>query len=170
MDWGAILGLIVAIAIPVAGGFAGAKFGAGGDSPWYRQLNKPPWTPPSWVFPVMWTTLYILMGIASWLVWKDGGFKRHALPLAIYIVQLILNFAWTPIFFGYHRFDFAFAEIVLLWLAILATIILFWPVSHAAAYLLIPYILWVTLAASINLYVLIYNPSDGLTQPLQQSY
>ncbi|KAJ7513914.1 hypothetical protein O6H91_23G048700 [Diphasiastrum complanatum] len=161
MDWISIGALILAIAIPVAAGFAVATLGGGGDSDWYRSLDKPPWTPPNWVFPVMWTALYILMGVASWLVWKQGGFKAQGLPLGFYIAQLVLNLLWTPLFFGLHRFALAFAGIVLLWVVILVTIVLFWHVNHNAAYLLLPYIIWVTLAASINLYIWIKNPNDG---------
>ncbi|KAH8938172.1 hypothetical protein BDL97_16G068100 [Sphagnum fallax] len=162
--------LIIAVAIPVAVGFIGtAVGGGGGDSDWYKQLNKPSWTPPNWVFPVMWTTLYVLIGIASWLVWKEGGFEHQSYPLSAYIFQLLLNFLWTPIFFAWHRFDLALVEIVILWLAIAVTIYLFWHVHTIAAYLLVPYILWVTVATALNWYIWLYNgPSQqDITQPLQ---
>ncbi|KAJ7295250.1 hypothetical protein O6H91_05G110600 [Diphasiastrum complanatum] len=161
MDWISIGALIIAVAMPVALGFLATSISPGANTDWYRSLNKPPWTPPNWVFPLMWTILYILMGGASWLIWKEGGFKTQALPLGFYIAQLILNFLWTPLFFGLRYFGLAFVEIVLMWVAILVTIILFWPVNHAAAYMLLPYIIWVTLAASINLYVWIRNPKQG---------
>ncbi|XP_024365992.1 uncharacterized protein [Physcomitrium patens] len=159
--------LVVAVFVPVAAGFSGTAFGGGGDTEWYKELNKPSWTPPDWVFPVMWTTLYILMGISSWLVWKEGGFAAQGYPLGAYIFQLALNFLWTPIFFGMHRPGYALVEIVILWLAITVTIFLFYPVNPIAAYLLIPYIAWVTVATSLNWYIWLYNGGTDITQPLQ---
>eukprot|EP00245_Coleochaete_scutata_P005220 TRINITY_DN185_c0_g1_i2.p1 TRINITY_DN185_c0_g1~~TRINITY_DN185_c0_g1_i2.p1 ORF type:complete len:172 (-),score=25.63 TRINITY_DN185_c0_g1_i2:583-1098(-) len=152
MDW-ELLGLVIAILIPVGQGFLSTFLsdGGGGDSEWYKSLKKPWYTPPGWVFPVMWTSLYLMMGIASWLVWKQGGFKHQSLPLSVYTFQLILNFLWTPIFFGMHQIGLALVEIVVMWFAILATIYTFYPVSHTAAYLLVPYIIWVSLATSLNL-------------------
>ncbi|KAG0619004.1 hypothetical protein M758_4G108900 [Ceratodon purpureus] len=158
--------LALAVAFPVAVGFSGSSFG-GGDTDWYRSLNKPPWTPPGWVFPIMWTTLYILMGVSSWLVWKEGGFAVQGYPLGAYIFQLVLNFCWTPLFFGLHRTGYALVEIVILWLAIAVTIYLFLPVNPIAAYLLVPYIAWVTVATSLNWYIWMYNGSSDVTQPLQ---
>ncbi|KAG6544069.1 hypothetical protein Mapa_014486 [Marchantia paleacea] len=150
--------LIVAIAIPVGIGFLGTTFGGGGESEWYKSLDKPSWTPPGYVFPIMWTTLYVLMGIASFLVWKEGGFRAQAYPLAVYALQLVLNLAWTPLFFGLHRPDYALGEIIVLWLAIAGTIYMFFQVNHVAAYLLIPYILWVTVATALNAYIYMHNP------------
>lgn len=161
--------LIVAIAIPIAGGFIGSSFG-GGDSEWYKKLNKPSWTPPNWVFPVVWTTLYVLMGVASFLVFQEGGFYYQAFPLGAYVVQLIFNFGWTPIFFGLHRPDVAFVWIVLLWLAVATNIYFFFGVSQLAAYLLIPLIVWVTVASVLNLYIWRNNstphPPSEITAPL----
>lgn len=165
--------LIVAIAIPVAGGFIVSTVG-GGDSEWFRQLDKPSWTPPNWVFPVMWTVLYVLMGIASWMIWKQGGFRGAAYPLGLYVFQLVLNFAWTPLFFGLHRPDLAFGEIILLWLAVVATTYFFFIANHTAGYLLIPYILWVTVAATLNGYIFLHNPLSqdsgyDITTPLRNN-
>jgi len=169
LSFSSIGALLLAVAIPVAVGFIGTAVGGGGDSDWYRQLNKPSWTPPDWVFPVMWTTLYILMGVSSWLVWKQGGFSQQSYPLGAYCFQLALNFMWTPIFFGMKRPDFAFVEIVILWLAIAVTIYLFWPVNAIASMLLLPYILWVTVATALNWYIWMYNGngSSEVTQPLR---
>lgn len=162
---------VVFVGLPVAVAFMGTLVSGGADTEWYKELNKPSWTPPGWVFPIMWTTLYILMGVASWLVWKEGGFAAQGYPLGAYIIQLALNFLWTPIFFGMHRPGFALVEIVLLWLAIAVTIYLFLPVNPIAAYLLIPYIGWVTVATSLNCYIWMYNGagSSDVTQPLQFS-
>jgi benzodiazapine receptor len=164
-----ILALVVAVAIPIGVGFLGNVAGGGGVDDWYRELNKPSWTPPDWVFPVMWTTLYILMGVSSWLVWTEGGFSLQAYPLGAYIFQLVLNFLWSPIFFGMHRVGHALVEIIILWLAIAVTIYLFFPVNAVAAYLLVPYIAWVTVATALNAYIWLYNGDggSGVTQPLQ---
>jgi len=132
--------------------FAAAAFGGlfmPGE--WYASLKKPTWNPPGWVFGPVWTALYTMMALAAWLVWKRGGFAAQRRPLALFLVQLGLNAAWTPLFFGLHRPGLAFAEIVLLWLAIAATLATFWRVSRAAAWLLAPYLAWVSFAAALNL-------------------
>ncbi|HYE33445.1 MAG TPA: TspO/MBR family protein [Methylomirabilota bacterium] len=117
---------------------------------WYASLRKPSWNPPSWVFGPVWTALYTLMAVAAWLVWRQGGFAAQRPALTIFVVQLALNAAWTPLFFGLHWMGVAFTEIVLLWVAIGATIVAFHPVSRAAAWLLVPYLAWVSFAAALN--------------------
>lgn len=107
---------------------------------WYASLKKPAWNPPGWVFGPVWTSLYTMMAVAVWLVWKRGGFAAQRRALALFFVQLALNALWTPLFFGLHRPGLAFAEIVLLWLAIAATLATFRPVSRTAAWLLAPYL------------------------------
>jgi tryptophan-rich sensory protein len=131
--------------------FAAASFGGlfmPGE--WYAGLKKPSWNPPARVFGPVWTALYTMMAVAAWLVWKRGGFAAQRRPLALFLVQLALNAAWTPLFFGLHWTGVAFAEIVLLWLAIAATIAAFRPVSRVAAWLLVPYLTWVGFAAVLN--------------------
>ena len=115
---------------------------------WYLTLRKPGWTPRPWVFPVVWTPLYIAIALSGWLAWRETGL--FVLPFAAYGVQLLLNAGWSAVFFGLHRPDLALGEIVLLWLSILATIVGFAPVSAAAAWLLVPYLAWVTVAALLN--------------------
>ena len=117
---------------------------------WYASLNKPAWNPPGWILGPVWTALYTLMAVAAWLVWKRGGFATQRRPLALFLVQLALNAAWTPLFFGLHRPGLAFAEMLLLWLAIAATLAAFRRVSRAAAWLLAPYLAWVSFAAVLN--------------------
>lgn len=117
---------------------------------WYEQLAKPSWRPPNWLFAPVWTLIYLTIAVSGWLVWREAGLAEGALPLAIYLVQLLLNAAWTPLFFGLHRPDLAFVDIVLLWLSIIATMMAFHPVSQTAAFLLLPYLLWVTFAAALN--------------------
>ena len=117
---------------------------------WYATLKKPSWNPPGWIFGPVWSALYPMMAVAAWLVWKRGGFAGQRRPLTLFLVQLALNAAWTPLFFGLHWPGVAFAEIVLLWLAIAATIAAFRLVSRAAAWLLVPYLAWVSVASVLN--------------------
>jgi tryptophan-rich sensory protein len=125
---------------------------------WYASLQKPSWNPPSWIFGPVWTALYTLMAIAAWLVWRHGEWRLQRRPLTLYLVQLALNAAWTPIFFGLKRPGLAFAEIVLLLAAIVATAVAFRPVSRAAAWLFVPYLAWVSFAAFLNLTLWLLNP------------
>lgn len=117
---------------------------------WYATLQKPSWNPPGWVFGPVWSALYTMMAVAAWRVWQRGGFVAQRKPLALFLGQLLLNAAWTPLFFGLHRPGIALIEIVLLWLAIAATLAAFRPVSRAAAWLLAPYLAWVSFATLLN--------------------
>ncbi len=131
---------------------------AGMGSPpgdWYALLAKPEWNPPAWIFGPVWSALYLMMAIAAWLVWKRDGWHR---PLLLYFVQLLLNAAWTPIFFGAHQLGWALAEIVVLWVAILLTLLGFRGVSRTAAWLFVPYLAWVTFAAFLNFTLWRMNP------------
>ena len=137
-------------------GFVGACFLAAvtgamfppGD--WYERLAKPSWRPPNWLFAPTWTVIYLTIAVSGWMVWRKSGFAGAALPLAIYLLQLVLNAAWTPIFFGLRRPALAFFEIIMLWLSIVATIATFHSHSVAAAWLLLPYLAWVMFAAALN--------------------
>jgi tryptophan-rich sensory protein len=117
---------------------------------WYATLKKPSWNPPGWIFGPVWTALYTMMAVAAWLVWKRGGFVAQRRPLKRFLVQLLLNAAWTPLFFGLHWPGVAFVEIVFLWLVIASTLAAFRPVSHVAAWLLAPYLVWVSFATVLN--------------------
>jgi benzodiazapine receptor len=118
---------------------------------WYATLTKPTWTPPNWVFAPAWTTLYILMAVAAWLVWEQKVTTAIVLPLAAFLVQLLLNIAWSALFFRFHLPGAAMVEIIVLWFSILVTLILFWRVSSAAGWLLVPYLIWVAYATSLNI-------------------
>jgi benzodiazapine receptor len=126
---------------------------------WFADLNKPSWNPPSWVFGPVWTLLYIAMAVAAWLVWRTGGWKLRAPALTAFMVQWLLNALWTPLFFGLHRVDLALVDIVLMWLAIAATIAMFYRISKPAAYLLVPYLAWVTFATALNFAIWRLNPT-----------
>jgi translocator protein len=145
------LKLIISIAIPVLVGATAGFFTASGVESWYQNINKPSWNPPSWIFGPVWTTLYVMMGIALFLVWKSEAsdvLKKTA--IAIFAVQLVLNFFWSFIFFSQHQPGWALVEIMVMWLAILFTIFAFANVSKTAAWLLVPYISWVSFATVLN--------------------
>jgi tryptophan-rich sensory protein len=135
--------LVLCFAAPALGAFSM-------PDAWYASLRKPPWNPPGWVFGPVWTLLYAMMAVAAWLVWRRGGLAAQRGPLAWFLVQLALNAAWTPLFFGLHRPDWAFLDIVLLWIAIAATLASFRRVHRGAAWLLVPYLAWVSFAAVLN--------------------
>lgn len=146
--------LILCIAIPLAaGGLAGLLIRNSMET--FQSLNKPALSPPGWLFPVVWTILYILMGIASYLVLVSGKPNRSA--LSVYGIQLIFNFFWSIIFFNFEAYLFSFVWLIILWVLILATMILFFRVSEPAGYLLLPYLLWVTFAGYLNLYIYLLN-------------
>ena len=143
--------LVIAIALPlVVGGLSGYAT-AGGVSTWYPTLVKPSFNPPAWVFGPVWTLLYIMMGVAAFLVWRQGLVAEGArLALAAFVIQLVLNGLWSILFFGLQTPGWALVEIILLWLAIVATLVLFWRVVPAAGVLLIPYLAWVSFATVLN--------------------
>jgi len=151
-----IFALIISILICELAGFLGSFFTVGSISTWYATLAKPLLNPPSWIFAPVWTTLYLLMGIAAFLVWKKGMDKKRA-ALVVFAGQLFLNAVWSYIFFGLHNVSLAFIDLALLWLALLATMILFFKISKAAGWLLFPYILWVSFAGYLNLSILLLN-------------
>ena len=125
---------------------------------WYKGLTKPSFNPPEWLFGPAWTVLYLMMAVAAWLVWKQGiGAPGVKLALGAFLGQLVLNCFWSILFFGFRSPLAGLVDIVLLWLAILATIVLFFRVSSAAGILLLPYIAWVSFAAVLNAAVLRLN-------------
>jgi len=144
------LSLIVFLALCLGVGGLGAIVTEKGVRDWYPRLRKPPGTPPARLFGPVWTTLYALMAVSAWLVWRQYGWGAQA-ALAIFLAQLALNLAWSGIFFGARRPGFALAEIVILWLAIVFNIYIFYWLVAASAYLLVPYLLWVTYAAYLNI-------------------
>lgn len=143
--------LIMAIAVSELAGIIGSVFTISSIAGWYAALVKPKLAPPNWIFGPVWTTLFALMGIAAFLVWKKGLDRKDVkVALGIFIAQLILNTLWSIIFFGLHSPGGALIEIVFLWLAILATMITFAKISRPAVWLLVPYILWVSFAGYLN--------------------
>lgn len=124
----------------------------------YGDLVRPGWAPPSWVFGPMWTLLYVLMGVAAWLVWRARGLRGARFALSLYVSQLVLNALWSWLFFGWHLGGPAFVDVLALWALILATCVAFWRVSPVAGALLVPYLLWVSYAAALNFAVWQMNP------------
>lgn len=149
-----VVALLVALVLPQVAGGIGAIPTRSAIPGWYARLRKPEWRPPDWLFGPVWTTLYGMMGVASWLVWRRGleGGGRGAVRLALglYGLQLAANTAWSLIFFGARRIGWALAEIALLWGLIAATIVAFWRVQRVAAVLLVPYQLWTSFAAVLT--------------------
>ncbi len=124
---------------------------------WYETLDKPPWTPPNWLFGPVWMVLYGMIAVAGWLVWREVGLSLAA--FAPYVVQLLLNALWSALFFGMRRMRLALYEVALLWLGIAVNIAVFLPIEPGAALLLVPYIVWVTIAAALNYEVVRRNPA-----------
>ncbi|MGV3772168.1 MAG: TspO/MBR family protein [Verrucomicrobiales bacterium] len=141
------LGLICWLALHFAVAAVSSLFRPGA---WHAALEKPSWHPPNWLFPPVWTTLYTLLSLSAWLVWKKAGFENHARIWTIYLIHLALNLLWSPIFFGAHLIGFALVEMALLWISIIASIKMFWKISRPAAALLVPYLLWVSFALALN--------------------
>lgn len=142
-------------------GFVAAAIGAVASvqaASFYQQLAQPSWAPPSSVFGPVWSALYALMGLAAWLVWREGGWRRQRGVLALFVIQLALNALWSWLFFAWHRGGLAFADIVLLWLLIVATLIGFWRARPLAGALLLPYLCWVSFASALNFAVWRLNP------------
>lgn len=142
-----VLGLVGWLVLSFAAGWIGSRSMPG---EWYASLAKPPWTPPSAVFAPVWTVLYVLMGVAAWVVWRRAGFSGAAPALALFVIQLALNALWSYVFFGLHRVDIALVDIAALWLVILIVLVLFWREDWRAGALLIPYLVWVGFASCLN--------------------
>jgi len=126
---------------------------------WYLYLNKPGFSPPNWVFGPVWSFLYLLMGVSLFLIWnKKVKFTHLKLPLSLFISQLLFNFLWSFLFFELHSPLLGLIDIIVLWILIISTIVMFHKISKQAAYLLVPYLLWVSFAAILNISILFLNP------------
>ena len=152
-----ILGLLGWLALSFVaaaiGGFASAQAGE-----FYQQLVRPSWAPPGWLFAPVWSLLYLDMGIAAWLVWRERGFAGAGTALYLYLTQLAVNALWSWLFFAWHLGALAFGEILILWALIFATLLAFWRVLPLAGALLIPYLAWVSFAAALSLAIWQLNP------------
>lgn len=145
-----IAALFAFVLVCLAAGGLGAMVTTPEIDGWYRGLHKPTWNPPDWIFGPVWTTLYIFMAVAAWWVWRENGFRNAKLALSFFAVQLVLNVAWSWIFFGWHDPGTAFAVIVVLLAAILVTTALFFRHDIMAGALMLPYVGWVSFASVLN--------------------
>jgi benzodiazapine receptor len=143
--------------------FVAAAIGAAASvhaGTFYAQLLRPAWAPPGWLFGPVWSALYLAMGVAAWLVWRAAGFRAARMALTLFLIQLALNALWSWLFFGWHLGAAAFADVLLLWAAIVATLVAFRRVQPLAAWLLAPYLLWVSFASALNFAVWQLNPGS----------
>ena len=146
--WATLAGfMLLCVAVEIAAGLLTSL----SVKDWYLTVQKPAWTPPSWVFSPVWTYLYLSMGFAAWLVWEQRRHRSVRIAMLLFAVQLTLNLIWSGLFFGLQMPMLAFWEIVLLWFAILATLSAFWRVRTLAGVLFVPYLAWVTYASALNL-------------------
>ena len=149
--------LVVCIALPLIVGWVSALI-TQGSMEMFNMLNKPPLSPPGWIFPVVWTILYILMGIASYIVLTSKeGKQKIKTAIAFYLLQLAFNFFWSIIFFNMQNYLFAFIWLIILWFFIFITAVLFCRISKTAGKLIIPYLIWVTFAGYLNYFIYILN-------------
>ena len=152
------LKLIISIAISELSGIIGSVFTISAIPTWYATLTKSTLNPPAWIFGPVWTTLYFLMGIAAFLIWRKGlEQKEIRIALSLFGVQLVLNALWSIVFFGLHSPAWALANIIALWLAIVWTMYVFYKISRPAAYLFVPYIIWVSFALYLNYAIWVLN-------------
>ncbi len=155
------LKLVIAVAVSEFAGIIGSFVTSSEITTWYSGLTKPALNPPGWVFGPVWVILYFLMGISLWLVWSFDGARdktrNKTKALWLFAAQLVLNAIWSPVFFGAHSIGGALAIIALLWAAIVLTIFTFAKVSKTAAWLLVPYILWVSFAVYLNFSIWVLN-------------
>jgi tryptophan-rich sensory protein len=158
MSLSSIVGAVIWVAVCYSAGVVGSRFTGPAVAGWYGDVNKPSWTPPNSLFGPVWSALYLMMGLAAWLVWRKAGFSGAPGAMLLFGLQLIANAAWSGIFFGLRRFDLGFLEIVVLWALILVTVIAFWRHDARAAMLLLPYLAWVSYASALNFAIWRLNP------------
>ncbi len=142
--------LIISILLPLSVGAVAGMFTSQAVPTWYASLNRPSFSPPNWVFGPVWTSLYILLGISFFLIWKEEASKERDLAIKVFSIQMLLNFAWSFLFFYFNLIGAALIEIILLWTSIAAMIYLFYKIKPVAAYMNIPYLLWVSFATILN--------------------
>jgi tryptophan-rich sensory protein len=152
-----ILALLVIAGAAILASVLGGSVSGGETDPWYQALDKSPLNPPGFVFGVVWSTLYTLMALGAYLVWRRAGWRGGARALALYFAQLVANLGWSVLFFGLRQPVAALADLVLLWVLIALMIAAFWHHSRVAAQLQLPYLAWVTFAGYLNGYIVVAN-------------
>ena len=146
-----MLSLIVFIVLCFLAAAFGSVFTNKSLKTWYQTIKKPTWNPPNKIFGPVWSALYLMMALAGWMVWERLPQKGHSIPMALFFIQLVLNTVWSAVFFGLRNPGWAFLEVILLWVFIALTVISFWNVYWVAGVLFLPYLLWVSFAAILNL-------------------
>ena len=152
-----LFGLFFFVALCLLVSAAGGMVTATSVDTWYQALAKPSFNPPNWVFAPVWTTLYFLMGVSGWRIWRRRASRATREALSLFGLQLFLNFAWSVLFFGFQRIDLALIDIVILFVAIVANMILFWRIERLATLLLVPYAAWVVFAIVLNVSIWLLN-------------
>ena len=150
--------LVAVPAVVLLGFLSGTSVANGGDSAWYQVLRKPALTPPGWLFPVAWTILYILMGLAVAMILNARGAAGRGIALVLFAVQFAINLIWTPVFFGQHKVDLALVIIIAMATAAIVTTVLFARIRKAAAWLMVPYLVWISFAGVLNWRIGQLNP------------
>jgi len=157
---------LIAVAVILLATFATAMTAAvARPGAWYASLRKPWWVPPNWLFPPAWGVIYAIMSAAAILIWLIGEGESRTTALMVYAVQLALNALWSPVFFGVKRIGLAVIEVALLWLAVLATTVLFFGINYWAGLLFVPYLLWVTFASVLTWTMWRLNPDAPRSAP-----
>jgi translocator protein len=153
-----VFGVLGWLAVSFAAAGVGGLASANAEG-FYQQLTLPAWAPPSWLFAPVWTLLYILMGVAAWLVWREHGFRKARVALTLFLIQLAFNALWTWLFFAWRLGAMAFVEILILWALIVCTFVAFRRVRPIAGVLIIPYLIWVSFAAALTYAIWQSNPA-----------
>jgi translocator protein len=151
MNFTPVIKLVISIGLPLAAGAIAGMFTAKAVPEWYATLNQPSFNPPNWIFGPVWTVLYILMGISLYMIWQTAPGQQRNLAMGVFLIQLLLNFGWSFLFFYFNRIGLALAEIIVMWCAILIMMVLFYRIKPLAAWINLPYLLWVTFATVLNL-------------------
>jgi benzodiazapine receptor len=157
--------LVTVPLILLLGTFSGVAAGSAASNPWFAALRKPGFMPPDWAFPVAWTLLYIGLGLALALILHARGAKGRPLALALFVVQLALNYSWSPLFFAAHKVSLAFWVIVAMWIVAAASAVLFFRIRRAAGLLMLPYLAWLVFAGALNHRIDRLNPGAELAAP-----
>jgi len=159
MNKSQLVKLIISLLLPLSLGYIAGIFTSEAVPEWYATLNRPSFSPPNWIFGPVWTTLYILLGISFFLIWKQEASKERNLAIIVFLLQLALNFGWSFIFFYFNKIGLALIEITLLWTSIILMLELFFKLKPLAAYINLPYLLWVSFATMLNASFYLLNRS-----------
>jgi tryptophan-rich sensory protein len=157
MEKSRLFKLFASLILPLCLGYIAGMFTASAVPDWYASLNRPSFNPPNWIFGPVWSVLYILLGISFFLIWRQPANKERNTAIIVFLIQLALNFGWSFIFFYFNMIGLALIEIVLLWISIVSMLVLFYRIKPLAAYINIPYLLWVSFATILNAAYYILN-------------